>query len=82
MDTNELNGCCHDEVQLVKMCDDQNFSTAFLFDLAAQDALYQKPSDFIITSFYNVPVARHFLNHFPPLLSAQDTYLQNSVFRI
>jgi hypothetical protein len=82
MHTDESNGCCRDEVKIVKMVDDQKLTAAFAYVHLSLDAISQKPSDFIVTSFYNVPLTRHFLNHFPPLLSEQDTYLQNSVFRI
>jgi hypothetical protein len=82
MHTDESNGCCRDEVKIVKMVDDQKLTAAFSYVLPSLDAIFQKPSDFIVTSFYNVPLTRHFLNHSPPLLSAQDIYLQNSVFRI
>ncbi len=82
MHTDESNGCCRDEVKIVKIVDDQKLTIAFSYAHLSLDAISQKPSDFIVTSFYNVPLTRHFLNHFPPLLSAQDTYLQNGVFRI
>ena len=75
-------GCCRDEVQIVKMVDDQKTSAAFSFELPSLEELVNKPSDFIATSFYNISGKRHFLNHSPPLLSEQDSYLQNCVFRI
>jgi len=82
MHTEDSNGCCRDEVQVVKMEEDQKISPDFAFKLAALEIPVQKPSAFIITSFLNTPASRHFLNHSPPLLSSQDSYLQNSVFRI
>ena len=82
MHTDESNGCCRDEVQVVKMDDDQKVTPDFAFNLAALESPVQKPSEFIITSFLNASPQRHFLNHSPPLLSLQDSYLQNSVFRI
>jgi hypothetical protein len=82
MHTEESNGCCRDEVKVVKMEEDQKLATAFTYTLPLLDAVIQEPSEYIVTSFYNVPLTRHFLNHSPPLLSGQDTYLQNSVFRI
>lgn len=76
----DSDGCCKDEVKVMKMQVDQNlaklvkisfpiplitsFSTQFLFTPLVSDASA------------NEPVA-----HGPPL-SKQDTYLQNSVFRI
>ena len=82
MHTDESNGCCRDEVKIVKMNDDQKLTVALSYILPSLDALVQEPSEYMVTSFYNVPVTRHFLNHSPPLLAAQDICLQNSVFRI
>ncbi len=82
MHTKKSNGCCHDEVKVVKLVQDQSSISGFLFKLASIHAVISIPSEFIAASFYNVSGQRHFLNHSPPLLSAQDTYLQNNVFRI
>lgn len=82
MHTEDSNGCCRDEVKIVKMEDDQKLTAAFSYALPSLDALVTFPSEFIAASFYNSPATGHFLNHSPPLLSAQDTYLQNGVFRI
>ena len=75
-------GCCRDEVKIVKIDDDQKVNNVVSFDFFALTALVQRPSEFIIASFYNAGSERHFQNHSPPLLSSQDTYLQNRVFRI
>jgi hypothetical protein len=82
MHTKDSNGCCRDEVKVVKMDNDQKVTPEFAFQLATLEMPVQKPSEFIITSFINASAQRHFLNHSPPLLSLQDSYLQNSVFRI
>lgn len=82
MDIHKSDGCCRDEVQLLKIEDDQKTTAALTFDLPAIEAMVMKPSDFIAASFYTIPGKKHFLNHSPPLLSSQDSYLQNSVFRI
>lgn len=82
MHTEDSNGCCRDEVKVVKMDDDQQVNFGFSYSLPSLDALSHETSEFIIASFYNVPLLRHYQNHSPPLLSAQDSYLQNSVFRI
>jgi hypothetical protein len=75
-------GCCHDEVKLVKMQDDQNMASFISFDLSGFQALAVMPSQFIVTSFYNGDETNHHKEHSPPLLSRQDTYLQNRVFKI
>ncbi len=82
MHTEDSDGCCHDEVKIIKMDDDQHVGFGFSYSLPSIDALSHETSEFIIASFYNVPLLRHYQNHSPPNLSAQDTYLQNSVFRI
>jgi hypothetical protein len=82
MHTKKSNGCCHDEVKVVKLQQDQNTITGFAYDLPSIGATVNIPSEFIVAAFYNIDEQRHFHNHSPPLLSAQDTYLQINVFRI
>jgi hypothetical protein len=82
MQTDESHGCCHDEVKIVKMDGDQNITASISFNLPVIEALFHQVSDFMVASFYNVPGATRYQNHPPPLISAQDTYLQNGVFRI
>jgi hypothetical protein len=82
MHTKDSNGCCRDEVKVVKMEDDQKVTPAFTYDFSLLEAPVQLPSAFIIAAFHNAPLPRHYQNHSPPLLSQQDTYIQNSVFRI
>jgi hypothetical protein len=75
-------GCCRDEVKIIKMKVDQKTASDISFELPALDVMGHFPSQFIVTSFFNVEETRHYKNHSPPLLSEQDTYLQNGVFRI
>lgn len=82
MDIHESDGCCRDEVQFLKMEDDQKNNPTLHFELPVIEQMVVKPSEFIIASFYSLAGNRHFLNHSPPLLSSQDCYLQNNVFRI
>lgn len=82
MHTEKSNGCCRDELKIVKMDDDQTATIDFSYSLPSIEALSYETSAFIIASFYNAPLTKHYQNHSPPLLSAQDSYLQNSVFRI
>ena len=82
MEAHEYEGCCRDEVKLVKLDQDQNKVVVHapgIPELAPQVAII---SDFIASPFVQVVSKRHFHNHSPPLLSGQDTYLQNGVFRI
>jgi hypothetical protein len=82
MHTEKSNGCCRDEVKVIKMEDDQKAHSFTSFELPAISSLVHTPSQFIATSFFNVDETRHHKNHSPPLLTEQDTYLQNCVFRI
>ena len=82
MDIHESNGCCRDEMQIVKLDEDQQKTVIGSYDIAAIEVLPVIPSEFLLAATYNISEKRHFHNHSPPLLSAQDTYLQNNVFRI
>jgi len=82
MHSESSKGCCRDNVKVIKMEDDQKVNPGFSYSLPALETLSHETSEFIIASFYNVPLLRHYQIHSPPLLSAQDSYLQNSVFRI
>lgn len=74
--------CCHDEVKVAKLQQDQNKFTAANYEIPSLQPVISPTSEFIITSVYNGNTESHFQNHSPPLLSAQNTYLQINVFRI
>ena len=82
MDIHESNGCCRDEVKIVKLQGDQNKIPVLTYEIPALEKIVIIPSGFMVASFHNVDEQHHFHNHSPPLLSEQDTYLQNNVFRI
>jgi hypothetical protein len=82
MDTHQSRGCCKDELTVVKLVQDQNKIPVTIFEFQAPPSLPVVLSSFMATASYNVDEQRHFHNHSPPLLSAQDTYLQINVFRI
>lgn len=84
MEMHKSHGCCHDEVKVVKMEDDQKITPTIAVDFSSLQMPAQVPSEFISTSFYNSNITRHPDNHPPPLLSmaGQDTYISNCVFRI
>src|SRR5688572_14926500 len=81
MHTEDSNGCCRDEVKVIMMDEDQQKAQA-VFLLQAPQAEITIPSAFIVIPSYNIVESCHWHNHSPPLLSGQDTYLQNGVFRI
>jgi hypothetical protein len=82
MEIHQSNGCCRDEVQIVKMEEDQHKTTVASYDIPAPELQIVTSSAFIIAGFTNPHIRHYFHNHSPPLLSEQDTYLQNNVFRI
>lgn len=82
MDMHESSGCCRDEVKVVKLDQDQNKLTVALVEAPLFEIPITTPSAFIVAAFENKYEQRHFHNHSPPVLSEQDTYLQNNVFRI
>jgi hypothetical protein len=82
MELHKSHGCCRDDVKVIKMEVDQKVASHVSFELPALDAIVQSPSDFIDASFAGPGAARHHHNHSPPLLSNQEIYLQNCVFRI
>jgi hypothetical protein len=82
METHESMGCCHDEVKVVKLEQDQTQAKVLFTNFQSPEPLAVQTSVFLVASFQNEEKARHFHNHSPPLLSAQDTYLQHNVFRI
>lgn len=82
MDIHQSNGCCRDEVLVIKMNNDQDSHAMATIENAVPAAISLSPSVFITATFQNIDVKRHFHNHSPPLLSGQDLYLQHNVFRI
>jgi len=69
-------------VKIIKMEVDQKAPSGIAFDFPALNVFSFSPSQFISASFFTVEETGHYKNHSPPLLSRQDTYLQNCVFRI
>lgn len=82
MEVHQSNGCCHDEVKVIKLDQDQNKLTVPDYSIPRIDEQVITPSPFIAASFYTQEEKFGFKNHSPPLLSEQDTYLQINVFRI
>lgn len=76
------NSCCHDEVKVVKLQQDQNkFSTAdYAFNGLSETVI--TPSVYLNAPFESALKTTTNTGHSPPLLSEQDTYLQINVFLI
>ena len=73
-------GCCKDDVKMIKMQGDQSFAKIAVPDFSLHFALPQLIQYYFVT-YTNTPEEKHPLAHGPPL-SKQDTYLQNCVFRL
>jgi len=82
MQMHKGNGCCHDEVKVYKLVQDQNKIPVLAFSLPSLEVRSVELNEYLNFATFNVNGQDHFHNHSPPLLSQQDTYLQNRVFRI
>ena len=51
MHTEDSDGCCRDEVKIIKMDDDQKVTVGFSYSLPALEALSHETSEFIIAVF-------------------------------
>jgi hypothetical protein len=80
MHTDDSNGCCHDEVKIFKISDDQLFA-GINYKFSSPVELF-KPSPLFFDEQLIVTVKNSLFNNHSPPLSKQDTYLQNCVFRI
>ena len=81
MHMNDDNGCCKDEVKIIKLQDDQNVAQV-IHAIQGIDATIITTSEFITASIVDLKENLHSNNHSPPLITGQETYLQNCVFRI
>ena len=82
MGMHKSNGCCRDEVKVIKTSSDHQKALAVNFEWPQPHADAVFPSAFINQPFYNFSGRAPYQQHIPPLISAQDTYLQINVFRI
>ena len=81
MHISDSNGCCHDEIKVVKLTNDHNVSQ-YNHEIKAPELLPVDHNNLIADLNIMLVQKVNYLNHSPPLLSQQDTYLQNCVFRI
>lgn len=82
MDVHDSEGCCRDEVKVIKLVQDQVKIPVTLYEIPSVEAIAPVIAVYNFSLFQLNDGQRHFNNHSPPILSAQDTYLQNNVFRI
>lgn len=76
------NPCCHDEVKVFKLEQDQVKLADTDYSIPAIAETVTLPSEFINAPFETELYHVISMAHPPPLLSEQDTYLQINVFRI
>lgn len=81
MTTSKSEGCCRDEVKLLKLKQDvfQAKSATYFFALPA---LVNATSTYLLLPFKNAVPIQQFAVHDPPSLSGQYSYIKNCVFRI
>ena len=79
--TGKSHKCCGDEITVIKLQDDQQTAQA-IHSLKVPVTELTIPADFIVASFDNADLTVYQCDHSPPLLSEQNAYLLNCVFRI
>jgi hypothetical protein len=82
MDKTGKKGCCHDEIKVVQLHQDLMTVSHTVVDFGL-DPVVAPFSHHLVSPFYNFLVtdSAQWFTH-PPLLSEQDTYISNCVFRI
>lgn len=80
MHTEDANGCCHDEVKIIKLQDNQQVASIHYQFVSPGEAIDNQPAYFTVPLVFTGK--NSFTNNHPPPLSRQDTYLYNCVFRI
>jgi hypothetical protein len=75
-------GCCHDVIKVVKL-ETSHVSTPAINPGFSAPAALPATTDFLYAAVQNDISSHSFITeHGPPLLSGQNIYLQNCVFRI
>ncbi|RYY53809.1 MAG: hypothetical protein EOO09_16595 [Chitinophagaceae bacterium] len=82
MHMDDAHGCCRDEVQVVKMDDDQKPTAAIDLVIPTLEPLVTIPSPYLAASFYNFDEPYVRTIYPPPILPPQDLCVAISVFRI
>lgn len=74
-------GCCKTEFTMVKLADTHKASSVS-YDIQIPVVLVSRSLSQLEAPLYNTSIKTYTDIHGPPLLSEQDTYLLNCVFRI
>jgi hypothetical protein len=81
MHAEDSDGCCRDEIKVLKLQQDPLVAKVLL-PVVEQTPVELPISSLLITPFYNFQQADEYDHFRPPLISEQDTYLSNCVFRL
>lgn len=81
MHVEDSNGCCRDEVKVVKLSTD-HFASYIVSSFYAATTAVLTPTQYLLLPFYNFSEVKETIAHSPPLPDKQDTYLHNRVFRL
>jgi hypothetical protein len=81
METNDVNGCCRSEVKLVKLQQELTVTKA-LNTIFTLSPVITTNSVYLFSPQVNLILDTEQISHAPPLISKQDTYLNNCVFRL
>ena len=73
--------CCHDEVKLIKLQNAHQHSS-FVYNHQIIPSSPVATFHYVAFALTNENASMDKITHSPPLISQQDTYLQNGVFRI
>lgn len=79
MESDVANGCCHDEIKIIKIQDEQKINQVD-FELPSPEKQIASEGQFVIRLL--AIGKKSLLNNHSPPLSEQDNYLFNCVFRI
>lgn len=82
MQMHASNKCCHDEVRVFKLEQDQNNVSIPDYSIPAMEEIVVRPSEFFTAPFYTAGPQPVTGDHSPPRPSEQAIYLQINVFRI
>lgn len=80
MHTEDADGCCHDEVKIIKVQDDQQ-SASFNYKFNSPETLAEELPSFFEDILVSSDNGTSLNDHSPPL-PEKEIYLQNCVFRI
>ena len=81
MHTDDSNGCCHDDLKVIKLNEDHVYSQ-FNFELKSPEINTIQYNNLFAELNIEKVLGKDYQNHSPPPLSGQDICIQNCVFRI